>query len=98
MDRRQQPIENQENFAILPEVKRMIEELLSKEHFQKSLNEASLNIHVPDDFNTLKAFIPEGKPFTIEYVELAVKGYRAHIIVETRKFLTEITEKKNEKA
>ena len=77
---------------MLIEVKRMIEELLSKEHFQKSLNEASLNIIVPDDFNILKDFIPEGKPFTIEYVELAVINYRAHVIVETRKYLTEITD------
>lgn len=78
-----------------PEAKAMIKELLNNDDFQKWLNEASLNIKLPSNFNILKQFIPEGKPHTIEYVQASIKEYRAHVIIETRKFLTEAIETTN---
>lgn len=71
------------------EVSLMLDELLNNEAFQKALNIASQQIGFPiDQFDHLKAFLPEGSPWTMENVNIALQNYRANIIVETRKQLT----------
>ena len=73
------------------EVALMLEELLRTDLFQQALNEASLNIGMPiENFNELREHLPEGKPWTIENVNLALQNYRANTIVETRKVLTDL--------
>ena len=74
------------------EVSLILEELLNNEAFQKALNIASQQIGMPiDQFNDLKEHLPDNAPWTLENVNVALQNYRANIIVETRKTLTDLS-------
>lgn len=78
------------------ETQLLLHELLYSEAFQEALNTASLHIGIPlDQFNELKAYLPEGTPFTLETINLALKNYRAAIIAETRQFIADLIEQEN---